>query len=202
MEILGRKVEAVQYGDWPLVTAYVRLKGGDCIKERKDSYRCLDTCENSLVIVRFIENKPFSVKALVIEELEVNSSLYSLRKIRNLDDLNSISKKPGYVLRDQGKHKILFFNNKPVVAYTPCGIARKKELFSKEVKLTIASLTERVSEIYSLSESRPFEEAVLDDRAVNNKLFDPVVLQAMSAVFGKAGADLVERLRLKKVERN
>ncbi len=201
MEILGRKIDAVQYENMPLITAYVRLKEGDCIKERKESYQCLNNCEKSLVIARFIDDKPFSVKALVPQELNKNSSLRALSKIRTLEGLESISKDPGYKLTNQNKLSILYFNNTLVATYIPCGMTTKKELFSKEVKLTIASLIERINEVCSLAESKPLE-AVLDDKALTTTIFNPAILQIMQATFGKAGADLVQKLRLKKVERN
>lgn len=202
MEILGRRVEVVQYGDWPLITAYVRLKEGDCIKKRKGSYQCFGNCDNSLVIARFIEKKPFSIKALAPQDLRVDPNVHALAKIKTLEGLESISRKPGYKLIEQNKHKTLYFNNKFVADYTPCGMSMEKELFGREAKPTLALLTERISELYTLAEKKSFEEALLDERVVNASLFDPVMFQIMSTRFGKAGEDLVLKLRVKKSERN
>lgn len=199
MEIFGRNVDAVRYHylNDPLVNVYVRQNPGDCKKERVPSYKCIGDCDKSLVVVRFVDKHPFSVKALVPQELGLHKDVCDLRNVKDLSGLEAVARKEGYLLRDVKHGKVLYLHGKQVGYYNPCGLTINEKLFSPEINSTIKTLVERVDEVYLIATTLPFD-AILEDHAVFKHIDNPVLLAKIEASFGIAGVELVRFLQSKK----
>lgn len=201
MEILGRTVEAIRYHNTPILNAYVNQLPKDCRRNREPDYKCIDNCEGRLVIARFMEKTLFSTKAVVPIELNVHPQIPKLRDVKDLPDLERIAQWQGYELRSVNKGKMLYFRRQPVAGYNPCGFSTDPKLFSPEVTEMIRQLTARVDELYKIAQSKPLE-ALLEDKALAAQLNNPLVLKAMSAMFGQEGTKLVTLLRNAQAKRN
>jgi len=201
MEILGRTVEAIKYQGIPLVNVYVNRKSGDCQRETNPNYVCIDNCEGKLVIARFIQKQPLSVKALVPKELQILPQFISAIASQDLRGLELMAAQRGYELRNVNKGKVLYFNEQPVASYTPCGFAMDQKLWNSEVAQTVAELVERVDEVYQIAQDRPLE-FILDDKALATQLSNPVLLSTMATICGSEGIKLVRLIRSMKAERN
>jgi hypothetical protein len=193
MQILGRDVTAIQYGNTPVMTAYVHGKAGDCRKETSSLYKCMDNCEGSLVIARFADSQPISIKALVPEEITIHPQLADVIT-PTLFGLEVAAEKPGYSFRDYNQGKVLYLHNQEVATYNPCGFSNQQELWSTEVTQTVAQLTERVYEVKAIAEQKPLE-ALLQDKALAAQLDNPVLLSGMAMAFGLEGAELVQKIK-------
>ena len=194
MEILGRTVEAVTYEGTDVVNAYVNQKSGDCRRKSEPSYKCFDNCEGKLVIARFQDKKPMSIKGLIPEELSVHPQMPSLKDVKDLPDLEEMATKIGYELRDSNKGKVLYFSGEEVAFYNPCGFTTNSRLFQGDVKDTVIELVERVDEVYQIATTVPMAE-VLNDAALKSRLNDPRLLQMAQALGGPGAVKLVEQLR-------
>ena len=194
MEILGRTVEAVRYEGAPLVNAYVNQKPGDCIKQSEPAYQCMGNCEGKIIIARFQDKQPLSIKALVPTELSVHPQMPALRDIKDLPDLEAVANQPGYELKAVNKGKALYYNSQQVAVYNPCGFTTDSSLFSGDVRATVVELVNRVDELYEIAKTVPLGE-VLNDVALKHHLNDPRMLQMALALGGPDAAKLVEQLR-------
>ncbi len=201
MEIFGRTVEAINYGDTTLVTVYVRLKPGDCRREQEPSYTCIDNCGGSLVIARFLEKHPISIKALAPEELSVSHQIPGLANISGLEGLERMADKKGYSLRSHGKGKVLYLHGEPVAVYNPCGFSMKEQLWSPEVQQTTSELVLRVNEVYAIAENKPIED-IVEDKALANQLRNPLLRQLIQQMVGDEGTRLVDMLSEMQAQRN
>ncbi|UCD21253.1 MAG: hypothetical protein JSW08_01785 [archaeon] len=96
MDILEREVDVRRYGGVDLYNVKVKLKPGDCRKEKEPQYKCLDTCEGSFMIARFERDTPISVKALVPEEIMVANGIVIPGGLKTLEDFQRVSGISGY----------------------------------------------------------------------------------------------------------
>ena len=194
MQILGRTVEAVLYEGSALVNAYVNQKPGDCIRNSNPGYQCIDNCEGKLVIARFQDKKPISIKALVPKELRVHPQMPELKDVKDLSDLELMAKKSNYELKEVNKGKVLYYGNQQVAIYNPCGFSTDPGLFYGDVKDTVNELVKRVDEVYEIAKTVPLSE-VLNDGALKAKLNDPRMLPIIAALGGPEAAKLLMHLR-------
>lgn len=194
MEIRGRKVEAVTYENLPIVNAYVRLNEGDCRRKREPSYVCWDTCESSLVMARFAERQPISIKALLMEKLQVHPGLAG--GISCVEDFAKFEDKGylGYACLEKGAGKVLLHQAQIVAAYNPCGFTNDLRNCGEEVSLAVTELVERVDEVYNIAETLPLAK-ILDDRALASQIDNPAIMMLMKAVFGEEGLKQLQALK-------
>ncbi len=201
MQILGRNVEVIRYEGSPVITAYVRQLLNDCRRNGEPEYQCMQNCENSLVIARFDNKQPLSIKAVVPQEMEVNPSIVALRDVKDLPGLEAIAKEGGYELKNVNLGKMLYLYGTPVGVYNPCGMARNPKLFSEEVNKTIKELIDRVDELYEIAVDKPLD-VVLDDLAVSSQISNPLLEQVVAQMLGSEGVKLLSQLRQAQAGRN
>jgi len=201
MEILGRTVEVVQYKPMPLITAYVNQLPTDCRRNSEPNYQCIGNCDGKLVVARFQERTPISIKALVPVELSLHPAIQELKGIKDLAGLETIAQQPRYELRNEKKGKSLYFDGQLVAAYNPCGMDINLILFSQEIQEIIRQLKIRVDELYKIAKTIPFEN-VVEDPAIARQLSNPLLEHMMSVLGGQEGTRLVQKLRNAQAKNN
>jgi hypothetical protein len=203
MEIRGRTVEAVQYGGKQIYTVHVKQKEGDCRRKQEPDYKCFDNCEDSLIVARFMEAIPISVKAIAPEEVKIGVWSPDLAGISDLAGMEALVKKiSGYRLVDgrNRKSKILYFADIQVGHYNPCGFTTDINLFGEEIHHTMNELVTRIKEVHSIAKDVPMEALVLD-KSIANTINDPAVDQ-LAGLLGEDLEELIQFLRQKKNEQN
>lgn len=200
MQILEREVTAYKYSGIKLINAYVNLKTGDCQREIQPQYRCFDNCEGKFVIARFENGQPFSIKALVTEEISIHPQLSKLIA-PTLSGLEDAAKKSGYSLNDYNKGKVLYLNGQIVASYNPCGLSNEANLWSPEVKQTVNQLVENINPIERIAEQKPLD-ALLDDKAFARQLDNPQFIRLAETVFGPQMRNLIGQFKEMRIKRN
>lgn len=201
MEILGRKVDAVTYSNSEIYTAYVRLKEGDCEREKAPHYQCIDNCDGSFIVARYFRDQAFSLKCLAPVELRVHPQVPALKDVNDLEGLQRVAEIHGYSLEPVRKGAILYFQGQPVATYNPCGLTNQEDLFSDEQHSTIVRLQERLSEVREIAERKPLE-SIIDDPAMAAILMNPNVGRVISILFGDEGDKIMAQLRAMQTRRN
>lgn len=156
MNIFGRCVESVKYGDKSGVRVYVHQKLSDCKHMQDSSYQCENMCAGKYVVVRFFPDGRIFATGLVPKRIFCEKEYPKLGNIHDLPDLEEIAKKEAWELKDMGEGTLLYHNGKPVAGYLNCGLYDMEKLLSKEVRETIAIIKEKAEQLKSQARNESF----------------------------------------------
>jgi hypothetical protein len=201
MHILGRQVEAVQYGNGSFVTASVKQSKDDCRRNLEPYYQCMDNCDGNLVTVRFLEKKTFSIRALMVDGVGINADHKEISWVCSVDDLEKLAQQDGYKLVDEDNIKHLYYQGQSVAFYSPCSSGRDYSWFSEDTRLTINELEARVDEVYQIAEKKPLED-MIKDPIMARCLLNPYFASLIAEIVGPEAAELATRLRNLKIQTN
>ncbi len=154
MDIIGRKVEAVKYGDNSGVSVYVHQKPGDCQGWGDQDCECNDMCAGMYAVVRFFPGEILAT-GLVPKNFRCKN-IPALEGVCDLSDLEEIAQEPGWELRDDPYGTFLYCQDEPVAGELNCGVYDLENLFSEGVKETITRVKELKAELTSQPRKEEF----------------------------------------------
>ena len=194
MNVLGYELDIVRYGESPVLSVYVPLGPGDCLRQKDPSYECIHNCDGKLAVVRFVGDEVVSMKAIAREEFRVDDAVAEQHAVRNLDDLKRVGALDGYSIQDENKAQVLYRGEQEVGIYVPCGVRREQELWTDPALTMIVELSAMTETLFRNARDVGVS-GILSDPAVMRGINNPLLEQLMGQEAGEGGLDFLEMVR-------